>query len=358
MKLSKFLKYIKELKIETIENPFYVIGNEASDLDSIASSISYAYFLKMKDSKNEYIPIMNIPREDFQLRTETVWFFKKLELDSSDLLFFPEIKLPKHFSLILTDHNRLAPHQEQYSNNVFEIIDHHEDEKKYDLKKDKRKVEPVGSVCTLITEKLLESSIELDSIVYELLLGTILIDTQNLDPKNPKTKEKDIEMVKKLNEKCKFKDVEQKNLFEKLIFERFSVDSLTTYDLLRSDYKQFIINKITFGVSSVKLNLYQWVQKDQQLKENLENFREKMNLDVLYAMNSSLDHGKIEKFILIYSKNSFLMKEMIDFLLQTNLNLKSLNLIEDSMIFTFRQENTGASRKQLVPFLADFCNKK
>lgn len=358
MKLAKFLKSIKEMKLEILENPFYVVGNEASDLDSITSSISYAYFLKMKDSKNDYIPVMNIPREDFALRTETVWFFKKLNLNSSDLVFWPELKLPKQFSLILTDHNRLAPHQEQYSNHVFEIIDHHEDEKKYSLKDDFRKIEPVGSVCSLIAEKLLSSSMELDLIIYELLIGTILIDTQNLDPKSTKTKEKDIEMVKKLNEKCKFKTEELKELYDKLILERFSVDSLTTNDLLRSDYKQFEINKIIFGVSSIKLSLSKWIEKDKDLKENLEIFRSKMNLDVLYGMCSSLENGKIEKFILSYSKNENLMKEMNDYLLKTNLNMKELKVIQDLSIVTFQQENTGASRKQLVPFLAEFCNKK
>ena len=123
-----------------------IIGNEASDLDSIASSISYAYFLQKLNNSNCFVPVMNIPKEDFKLRTETTWFFKKLDIDYTLLLFWPEIKEQnlKNFNLILTDHNTLSSSQQEYSSNILEIIDHHEDDGKYEPKI--RIIEKVGSV--------------------------------------------------------------------------------------------------------------------------------------------------------------------------------------------------------------------
>ena len=49
-----------------------VIGNEASDLDSIASSIAYARLLQAQTPPGgaAVVPVLNIPREDLPLRTE------------------------------------------------------------------------------------------------------------------------------------------------------------------------------------------------------------------------------------------------------------------------------------------------
>ena len=71
-----------------------VMGNEASDLDSMASSIAYGYLLSQSLPGGEIVlPVMNIPRDDFKLRTEAVYLFKEVGIDISRLVFLDEIKL-------------------------------------------------------------------------------------------------------------------------------------------------------------------------------------------------------------------------------------------------------------------------
>lgn len=78
-----------------------VIGNEASDMDSIVSSIVYAFYKNSTEGNNEnvsrkqiksyhqvYVPVINIPREDFALRTETTWIFSQLQIPSQSLIFY------------------------------------------------------------------------------------------------------------------------------------------------------------------------------------------------------------------------------------------------------------------------------
>lgn len=63
---TKFPSLVAEGKLVGI-----VIGNEACDLDSIVCSTMLAYFLASytNDAYN-YVPVINIPRDEFVLRTE------------------------------------------------------------------------------------------------------------------------------------------------------------------------------------------------------------------------------------------------------------------------------------------------
>jgi hypothetical protein len=62
----------------------------------------------------------------------------------------------------LTDHNRLAGHQEKWAPIVEEIIDHHKDEKLYNVPK--RTLAVVGSACTLVAEVIVNDTKHKDSI--------------------------------------------------------------------------------------------------------------------------------------------------------------------------------------------------
>lgn len=77
--------------------------------------------------------------------------------------------------------------------------DHHKDMWPSNLKV-KKAIELVGSCSTLVAEKLLPLEI-LDSQMAHLLLGTILLDTINLDPRAGRSTHKDIEIVKQLQDK-------------------------------------------------------------------------------------------------------------------------------------------------------------
>ena len=54
---------------------YLVMGNEAADLDSMASAIAYAYLMTARDNSKTIVPFMPILRADFKLRTEAVYVF-------------------------------------------------------------------------------------------------------------------------------------------------------------------------------------------------------------------------------------------------------------------------------------------
>lgn len=73
------------------------------------------------------IPVFNIPREDFCLRTEAVFLFKRFHLDCSYITFVEDVDLQnlletKRLQLVLVDHNILAQRQKHMDVAVTEVL--------------------------------------------------------------------------------------------------------------------------------------------------------------------------------------------------------------------------------------------
>ena len=73
------------------------------------------------------VPVFNVPREDFCLRTEAVFLFKQFHLDLGFFTFIEDIELEtlmetKKLKLTLVDHNVLAQVQKYLETAVIEIL--------------------------------------------------------------------------------------------------------------------------------------------------------------------------------------------------------------------------------------------
>ena len=73
------------------------------------------------------IPVFNIPKTDFCLRTEALFLFKRFQLDPSYFIFVEDVNLQnlletKKLQLILVDHNILAKTQKHMDVAVIEIL--------------------------------------------------------------------------------------------------------------------------------------------------------------------------------------------------------------------------------------------
>jgi len=333
-----------------------VIGNEAADLDSMASSVSYAYYLYL--SGVNAVPVMNIPRNDFALRTEAVYLFGEASLSTEKLLFLDDVDLDKLsgeglLKMVLVDHNvpgnALAP----YGDAIKEILDHHADEKKYssDTVVD---IRPVGSAATLVAERFLRDQKDsIDNSVGLLLLGTILLDTVNLDEDAGRVTPDDVKAAQKLIE---ITGLDQQVLFDKLQFEKFNVSSLGSYDLLRKDYKEWQMGEVKCGIASVLMPALDWIKKDPDLQKTFQSFCDDRKLDVLLVMNAYTDPDFVRN-LGVYIPDSVLREKTIGFLESSDLGLEILDsrFKEDSGdIVYYLQGNLGISRKKLQPLLKDF----
>ncbi len=339
-----------------------VIGNEAADLDSMASSIVHAYYLASENRvKNRYIaPVMPIPRDDFKLRSEAVYVFAKAGIKLKDVLFFDEVDIPELMKgdteIVLVDHNKLALSLETYGDKVVGILDHHKNEKLYPHAPQKV-IEPVGSTATLVCEELLAASGDLiDNNIAILLIGTILLDTVNLDTEAGRVTPKDVKIVAELQKKF---PIEQSEYFECIQREKFNVSNLTTTDLLRKDYKEWNLGKVSCGIASVLLPVEQWGENDINLCQKFAAYTETRSLDILLAMNA-YTNPDFKRDIVLFCRDGAVHDDVVTFLQQQGLELRELEMKDQETctfgkISYYSQGNLSISRKILQPMLDLFA---
>ena len=357
--LESFLKNAKN-RIGSTGKLCVVMGNEAADLDSMVSAVSYAWY-KTETAKQEdtaCVPLIPIPRQDFKLRTEAVYLFHEAGIEEASLIFTDDLNLhalheKSALSLILVDHNKLGKGFAEYGADVVEILDHHQDEQLYPEVK-YRAIEPVGSASTLVAEHILRDlKTKVDAGLARLLAGTILLDTVNLDPNAGRLTKKDAVAVAEL---LPLAGKSQSELFDKLQYEKFNVANLSTSDILRKDYKAYVAGEIRYGMSSALLSLDAWKKKDPNLVAEFASYARSMNLTLLIVMNA-YTKPKFTRELALYSPDSALLKKVIAELAGTDLGLTPLTPPkgDDADHYAwYAQTNEAYSRKKLQPLVQNF----
>ena len=84
----------------------------------------------MSEDGTLIVPVLNIPESQFRLRTETTYFFRKLQIPTSCLVFRDQLDLAtlhtdNKLQLTLVDHNILTGSDVIMEDCVSMVIDHH-----------------------------------------------------------------------------------------------------------------------------------------------------------------------------------------------------------------------------------------
>jgi len=303
-----------------------VMGNEAADLDSVVTAIAFAVASQLVDRSEPllFLPVINVPRIEYNIHTESVFVLSRQGITANELIFVDDVpwkELIESNSLqyvILTDHNRLIPTQSFLSPFVRFVFDHHADETLHLPNLVAKMIEITGSCCSLVGQSLFQtpqslsplipdsmtvSSLSIDRDdqnirlvrrqVAEMLLAGVLIDTSNFRPEAKKTTERDISVASILSEivwggqkgervrdgdgeEGKTIGVDEKDLYDQVFQAKTDISSLTSVDLLLKDYKQWDFFEAStqrtsvrsFGIASVLLSLRQWSLRDPILCES------------------------------------------------------------------------------------------
>ena len=281
-----------------------VMGNESSDFDSTVSASVLAWYLAATEPaaassssshSPRYVPVINVPRRHFRLRTEIGFDMQRVGVDASQLTFIDDVDLHSlasrcgdgNFHLVLTDHNRLTSRQEWLGQYVVGIVDHHEDEQLYPSSAGSRLIAKSGSCCAHVAcliasshPELLSSSFSLLPIV-QLLTDVILVDTHNLEPAMKKATQTDTEAIAFLS-RC-----QHALLFQQLKALRNEVSGWTTADLLLKDSKTYAVDRCCVMISTVPRSLQLWQQQNPNLIPELVSSC--AELDALIVLTSFTD---------------------------------------------------------------------
>ncbi|XP_032991748.1 exopolyphosphatase PRUNE1 isoform X3 [Lacerta agilis] len=342
-----------------------VMGNEACDLDSMVSALALAYFFAKTspDSKAAFIPVLNIPRSEFPLRTESTFLLKEQRIAESSLVFRDEIDLATlHRAglllLTLVDHHVLPSGDAALEEAVVEVIDHRPLERERGPPC-RVTAELVGSCATLVTERILQNPAQvLDRQTAALLHGTIVLDCVNMSPEAGKVTPKDTHYASLLE--SKFRDLPSRSvIFEALQRAKFEVSGLTTDQMLRKDLKALSGEKAVIALSAVYMNLQAFLRRSG-LEQELSAFCRQRSYDALLAMTISFNEQN-EPFrqLAVYSQHPELRAAVCRALETSSSPSLSLSPLESpyATVRAYHQANTTASRKKVLPIVRDFLRE-
>ncbi|XP_061145685.1 exopolyphosphatase PRUNE1 isoform X6 [Syngnathus typhle] len=342
--------------------PFHVVlGNEACDLDSMVSSLAYAYFLSKTCGIEEafVVPLLNIQQEELPLRSDNVFLLRQIGLSPDLLLFRDQLDLvalqrSDRLRLTLVDHNVLPSSDASLEGAVVEVIDHHMLEREPSPSYHAT-VETVGSCATLVTERLLQKAPHiLDQQLAQLLYATILADCVNMAPAAGKVTAKDSLFATALE--ARFPSLPPRAaLFQALHNAKFDVSGLNTEQMLMKDMKM-LKGSLSMAISVLYLPIEVFLQR-AELEEELSGFCRKLALDVLVLMSISFTEAKQPiRELALFSHSATCREQVSHFLERAGdpaLDLHAISCPHDHVV-AFHQGNSSASRKKLLPLLKDF----
>lgn len=211
MTIDKLRAYLENLPSGAV-----VTGHPAPDTDAVISALFEAY--RLTAAGTLAAPLLQGP-----LPREAAWLLG----DLAPLLPVGEVT-ETTTALVLTDHHDLGG----YPCPVTAIIDHHPVAEGADLGGIATEIAPVGAATTLVARRLRRDGVTPDAACARLLLGAILLDTENLSPR--KAKAEDLAMALWLSALWR-KDTD--TLFAHLQEELLSETDLSV--LFSRDYRRY-----------------------------------------------------------------------------------------------------------------------
>lgn len=385
-----------------------------TDLDSITSSIVYAYLRSIthstKSSSALHIPVLNIPKADIDLRPELLTLLPRANIskdhlitldDLPDLGSIKETLAPELTRWFLVDHNALQGKLGAiYSDRVVGVIDHHADENRVpkDTGDEPRIIETSGSCTTLIVNHCREAWDNLssgtsstgaaqaqgdtlmedeavtslwDAQVAQLALASVLIDTINLQDEH-KTTELDeravIYLEAKINRCAKLAtQFDRGAFFDEIIEAKRNLDSLTLEEIFRKDYKQWTENGLVLGTSAVaqpiqflkrKINDDNSSTDYKSLLEAAKKFARERDSCIFSIMCGYADEeGKLAKQLAVLAVDekgvSICNKFRDDAIQKFQLEEVDADESDGQWFYVWQQRNLSPSRKQIAPLIRE-----
>jgi len=417
--LRAFLSHAKTALHSAIENSqkvTLVIGNESADLDSLSSSLIYAYIRSCFPPRDAftplYIPVTNLPAADLKLRPEFLTVCRHANIELKHLITlddFPSLAhvrdkfKPENTKWILVDHNKLqGTLGEVYGFRVGGVIDHHDDEHVVPplaTGSEPRLVEKCGSCTSLVvryckdawdrlssqslsagaahaqSDSLMDDSAVTrvwDAQLAKLALAAVLIDTVNLTVER-KVEAVDVEVVEFLEAKITLSprdavSYDRKRFYSEIDAAKKDIACLQAADVLRKDYKQWDEGGKRLGISSVVKPLDWLVQKSGEEKSfpNLtRKFAEERSLSIYAIMTASTDEqGKFERELYLWAKDPSSIAAAEKFVKtadeELGLETKAIADVREQSADTWPkawlQRDVSRSRKQVAPLLRKAIN--
>jgi len=264
--LGKYLEFCRD----EIDNSSLTIsmGNEACDPDSFISSLIFAMDRK-------YVFVLNMREEIVRQKGDIMKIMEIMHMSPDELIYLerPRGRLSreekhsgtvlktkgkaekiagKTLKLALIDHHHPIPELDGCK--IDTIIDHHELGGK-SMRADFLFINTkIKSCATLVSKSIIPSK----EMAYFLSIP-IMLDTSDFRGKDAMY---DLLEFKRLQKIGKFKRKEIKRLRKEIKKARKNDSGQSTGVILQKDYKEYRVEDIVFGISTVKYSFKKWIDRE------------------------------------------------------------------------------------------------
>ncbi|XP_022146660.1 exopolyphosphatase PRUNE1-like isoform X2 [Momordica charantia] len=351
-----------------------VIGKDVSDVGSVASTITYAFYLNETHKYDEYctVPVINMKRADLNSHPELKWLLDSCQIDWSSLIFVDEIDLSYYelfgsLKIVLLNRSKLPAKQEALKEAVVEIFNCSKDESIYPWVENIT-IQQDCSCCTLIAEKfsLVSPEILAGKRFSRLLLAGILLDSGNLNSPHCTSKDKYMTTLL-INGAGRFG---YNGFYQILKYKMYNASSHGVIDIVLKDFKKWTrgtldnsgmrLTRLDLGMSSIGISIAQFLSQEVNSNKDIQSFLSVEKLQLLVIVSGYYDARKnFKREILAVADSLELMQKLLVFLntdtSQSQLPLKVLHqtgLTDEIRAFEI---NKIASRRTIERLLEEFC---
>ncbi|XP_066195609.1 protein prune homolog 2 isoform X2 [Sylvia atricapilla] len=339
-----------------LEKVHVVLGNKPCDLDSLISTLTYAYFLdKVSPPDILCLPVLNIPRRDFSYFTETRFILEELKIPESFHIFRDEINLHQlnaegKLSLTLVNSNTLTSEDKSLESAVVKVINPDE--------QCDRSLELQACSSSLVVKEILQKAPELitQQLAY-VLRGSILFKCMSLEA--DRMTEQQEKVLSVLEEK--FPDLPPREEIISVLQEtQFNTQGVNIEEVMLKDLKEISDGEIKVAISTVYMTLEDCILH-RSLIGDLKAFIEKYRFDVLVILANCLsDEKKTKQQIAVYSENVELGNQICCELEECQNPCLELDPLECECdkILIYHQENSLVTCDQIILLIKEVINRR
>ncbi|KAM3940362.1 protein prune homolog 2 isoform 1-T1 [Leptodactylus fuscus] len=339
-----------------LEKVHTVIGNKNCDLDSIISTLAYAYYLdKITSPSVLCLPVLNVTRIEFDFYSETRFILEELDIPESYLIFKDEINLQRlndedRLSVTLVNFNTFTSEDESLAASVIKVI---HPEKQYN-----GDGEFHDSSSALVAQEILEEAPELlTPQLAHLLRGSILFSCLSAD--HEKIPEQLEEIVCILEQR--FPELPpRQDIISSLQESKLHTQGPSVEDILLKEFKELSDGDVKVGITTMYMSLED-LMSYRNIIGDLKIFLDKYEFDILIllASYSSGDQATRQQ-IAVYAENPELCNQVCCELEECQnpfLDLEPSDYGCDRF-FVYQQESPLVSCEQVASIIKEAINRR
>ncbi|KAM4053060.1 protein prune homolog 2 isoform 3-T3 [Anomaloglossus baeobatrachus] len=339
-----------------LEKVHTIIGNKSCDLDTIISTLAYAYYLDKITSPGVLcLPVLNATRLEFDFYSETRFILEELDIPETCLIFKDEINLQRlndedRLSVTLVNFSAFTSEDESLEASVIKAIN---PEKQYNGDREFH-----DSSSVLVAKEILEEAPELlTPQLAHLLRGSILFSCLFAD--HEKVSEQKEEILCILEER--FPDLpSRQDIINSLQETKLHTQGPSVEDILLKEFKELSDGDIKVAITTMHMSLED-LMSYRNIIGDLKIFLDKYEFDILIllASYSSGDQATRQQ-IAVYSENPELCNQVCCELEECQnpfLDLEPSDYGCDRF-FVYQQDSPLVTCEQVAAIIKDAINRR